>query len=311
MTQSRFLLAAMLALLASCGIAVGTSGSADSAPASAPPGTDVYLFEVERVDGGLRVVGGSRPAGRNLTDRAGYDNQPAFAPDGASLLYTSIRSDGQADIYRIALASGRTDRVMRTPESEYSPTPMPNADRISTVRVEMDSTQRLWSFAPNGSGATLVLADIRPVGYHAWIDDRMLALFVLGTPPTLQIADARTGEAWTAASGIGRSLLPIPGTREVSFVQRSEAEGEWEILALDVDTREIRPLARTLRDSEDLAWTPSGELLTGHGSMLYRWEADSGRWIEVADLEPAGVRDITRIAVSPGGDRIAVVGSRD
>jgi hypothetical protein len=311
MTQSRFLLAAMLALLASCGIAVGTSGSADSAPASAPPGTDVYLFEVERVDGRLRVIGGSTPAGRNLTDRAGYDNQPAFTLDGASLLYTSIRSDGQADIYRIALVSGRTDRVTRTPESEYSPTPMPNADRISTVRVEMDSTQRLWSFAPNGSGATLVLADIRPVGYHAWIDDRTLALFVLGTPPTLQIADARTGEAWTAASGIGRSLLPIPGTREVSFVQRSEAEGEWEILALDVDTREIRPLARTLRDSEDLAWTPSGELLTGYGSMLYRWEADSGRWIEVADLEPAGVRDITRIAVSPGGDRIAVVGSRD
>jgi hypothetical protein len=250
-------------------------------------------------------------AARNLTDRAGYDNQPAFLPDGTALLYTSIREDDQADIYRIELRSGRIDRLTRTVESEYSPTPMPGAARFSTIRVEMDSTQRLWSFSMSGEGAALVLPDIRPVGYHAWIDDRTLALFVLGTPPTLQIADARTGEAWTAASGIGRSLLPIPGTREVSFVQRSEAEGEWEILALDVDTREIRPLARTLRDSEDLAWTPSGELLTGYGSMLYRWEADSGRWIEVADLEPAGVRDITRIAVSPGGDRIAVVGSRD
>jgi len=311
MIRSRLLFLALLPVTASCGIALGRSGTDTTPAASAPPGTDIYLFEVERHDGWPGLAGGATPAGRNLTDRAGYDNQPAFTPEGASLLYTSIRADGQADIYRIDLATGRTVRVTRTPESEYSPTPMPSADRISTVRVEMDSTQRLWSLAPDGSGATLVLADLRPVGYHAWVDDHTLALFVLGSPPTLRIADTRTGEAWTAASEIGRSLLLIPGTREVSFVQRSDAESGWEILALDVDTRQVRRLAHTLHDSEDLAWTPSGELITGHGSTLYRWDVDGERWVRFADLAATGVRDISRIAVSPRGDRIAVVGSRE
>ena len=58
-----------------------------------------------------------------------------------------------------------------------------------------------------------MLENVKPVGYHAWADDHTLALFVLGQPATLQLADTRTGTARTIASDIGRSIQRIPANR--------------------------------------------------------------------------------------------------
>ncbi len=44
-------------------------------------------------------------------------------------------------------------------------------------------------------------------------------------------------------------------------------------------------------------------------SALYRWAEDS-EWEMAADLSGFGVRGISRLAVTAGGDRIAVVGDR-
>jgi dipeptidyl aminopeptidase/acylaminoacyl peptidase len=274
------------------------------AAAQAPAGTDIWLADLA-IRGGRLEVG----APVNITDRDGYDNQPAFTPDGRAVLYTSIREDGQADIYRYDIATRAHERVTRTPESEYSPTPLPDGSGFSVIRVEADSTQRLWRFAADGSGAALVLEAVRPVGYHAWGDDAAVALFVLGDPPTLRIADARSGRVDVVASDIGRSLHRIPGRREISFLHRVAGGERW-IEAVDLATREVRPLAPPLDGSEDYAWTPDGTLLMGQGSRLFRWDADAREWRLVADLATAGVRGITRIAVSPRGDRLAIVGDR-
>jgi Tol biopolymer transport system component len=50
---------------------------------------------------------------------AGYNNQPSFLPDGKTVLYTSFRN-GQTDIYRYDLSTGKTTQVTNTTESEYS-----------------------------------------------------------------------------------------------------------------------------------------------------------------------------------------------
>jgi hypothetical protein len=275
-----------------------------ASPAAALPTTDIYLFDLTERGGEVRVG-----AGVNITDRAGYDNQPAFSSDGRSVLYTSIHEDAQADIYRYDIARRSVQRVTHTPESEYSPTPTPDGRGISVVRVEMDSTQRLWRFDANGRNPRLVLEAVRPVGYHAWGDANTLALFVLGTPPTFQLADTRTGRAQVVAEDIGRSLHRVPNRRAISFIHK-QADGEWWIRSLDLATRQVTPIARTLLEVEDYAWTPAGSLLMGRESVLYRWNTEAEEWWEVADLEAAGVRGITRLAVSPRGDRLAVVGRR-
>jgi hypothetical protein len=94
----------------------------------------------------------------NVTHRPGYDNQPCFLADSQTLLYTSAEPEGGTDIYRFSLATKTSVRVTRTPESEYSPTPLESGG-FCTVRVEADSTQRLWRFDQDGTNPQLVMSD--------------------------------------------------------------------------------------------------------------------------------------------------------
>jgi hypothetical protein len=267
----------------------------------APPATDIFLVDLAMQGGSLRL--GSP---RNVTNRPGYDNQPSFTPDGQGILYTSIHEDGQADIYRYDIPTGTRSQVTRTPESEYSPTVTPSGNAMSVIRVEADSTQRLWQFDLDGTRPRLVLEIIKPVGYHAWGDANTLALFVLGSPPTLQLADTRTRTAQLIMENIGRSIHKVPGRNAISFVHKV-SDDEWWIRELDLTTREITPLVRTLRGAEDYTWTPGGALLIGQGSALHQWQRGSTEWQQVADLSGAGVTAITRLVVSPQGDRLALV----
>jgi Tol biopolymer transport system component len=267
-----------------------------------PPPSDIFLVEVDRSGGKLRFG-----ALLNITDREGYDNQPAFLPDGGGLFFTSIREDRQADIYRYDLKSRATARITRTAESEYSPTPMPDGKHFSVVRVEADSTQRLWKFDMTGGAPSLVLESLKPVGYHAWVDSNTVALFVLGEPSTLQIADIRTGKSEKIVDFIGRALQRRPGKGSISFVQRTSNQ-QSSIKELDVKTRHVTSLTDALSGQEFHVWMPDGSLLSAKDSKLFRWlPAQSTNWEEVADFSAAGLKNITRLAISPRGDRLALV----
>ena len=272
--------------------------------AAAPPATDIYLAPLRAQEGRIVVA---TPV--NVTARPGYDNQPSFLPDGRAFLYTSVREDSQADIYRYDIDQKTSVRLTATRESEYSPTPLPDGGGFSVVRVEADSTQRLWAFDEDGTHPRLVLDSIKPVGYHAWGDAHTLVLFVLGSPSTLQIADAgfpaADGEVF--AKDIGRSLQRIPGRMSVSFVQRDSVAGPA-LEELDIRRRRVTMLAKVPRGAEFFAWTPDGIVLTASGTTLYQWDSRrGGAWEQVADLGAAGLSNVTRLAVSPQGDRLAIV----
>jgi dipeptidyl aminopeptidase/acylaminoacyl peptidase len=266
----------------------------------APPDTEIFLFPF---DGNAIKVDQIR----NITSRKGYDNQPSFFPDGQKLFYTSIRDSKQADIFLFEIANQKTTQITSTEESEYSPTVMPDGKFFSTVRVEKDETQRLWKFPIGGGGARpeLILREIKPVGYHAWLNSNSVALFILGEPPTLQVADVTSGKARTVASNIGRGMSKIPGKQSLSFVSK-ETETKWTLKEWDPSTGETKELATTLPESEDIGWTPDGTLLSASGSKVYRLSAEK-QWEEIADLAAKGLSRITRIAVSPKGNWIAIV----
>jgi len=227
------------------------------------------------------------------------------------LIYTSIRADKQADIYRYDIRDGHTSRLTETPESEFSPTLTPSGLFISVVRVEGDSTQRLWKFPLSGFGRmSLVLENIKPVGYHTWIDDNTLALFVLGKPNTLQIVDACTEKAEVSAENIGRTTRRLPQQNKLSFVQKA-SDQEWIIKTFDLATRQITSLIKTLPGSEEYAWTPSGILLAAKDSKLFAWKPDTDKdWKEVGDFSKTGLKGITRIAMTNDGRRMAIVAHR-
>ena len=307
----QLLVAAALAL-----VGAGQQTTAPSAQAAAPPSTDVYVATLSSSAGTLTV---GTP--ENITQAPGYDNQPFFAPDGNSLFFTSDRAPhagtklAQMDIFKYDFTSRKISRVTETNDGEYSPTVTPDGTHLSVIRVEADGTQRLWKFQLNGKKPTLVLENVKPVGYHAWLDADKLALFVLGQPATLQLADARTGLSAVVTSGIGRSIQKIPGGG-ISFVQQEGQGTERKLVVTELTLESEKPVTRPLvaavagAREADVAWTPDGTLLMAHGGSLYAWKKGETEWRVVADLGALGLKNVSRLAVSPKGDRIAMVAAQ-
>jgi WD40 repeat protein len=281
-------------------IASAQTQAPSKAPAAGPPSSDIFMVDV--TTRGQRVKLG-QPV--KISTSVGYNNQPSFMPDGQSILYTSIR-DKQADIYRYDIKGGATAQITKTPESEYSPTLMPDGKSISVVRVEADGTQRLWKFPLDGGAPSLVLKEIKPVGYHLWIDDHTLALFILGKPNTLQLANAQTGKTEFISDNPGRILRRIPHENKFSFV-RKVSDQNWVIESFDLKAKAVATIIQTFPGVEDYAWTPAGDLLMANGAKLFLRKRMDWAWQQIADYSNVGLKNITRISVSPKGDRIAFV----
>ena len=140
--------------------------------------------------------------------------------------------------------------------------------------MEADGTQRLWSVIPSGPKIelALLLADVKPVGYHAWIDDRAVALYVLGErgqPGTLRVADITTGVSELAATGIGRSLQRMP-SGAISFVQRERAADGAAQTAMIKELAYARPPGRTSANDASCGRPPTPRILFLRGLRMAR-----------------------------------------
>jgi dipeptidyl aminopeptidase/acylaminoacyl peptidase len=301
--------------------AVLAAAPPQAAQQPAVPATEVFLAS-------LTAGAKSIDTWINISNNPGYDNQPSFLPDSSGLLFSSNRDGKQMDIYRYDIAAKKVSQLTNTPEGEYSPTVTPDKKTFSVIRTEADMTQRLWRFDLDGSNPRLVLENLKPVGYHAWIDDTHLALFILGAgggaPATLQLADTKTGLATVAATGIGRSVLIRPGKGTVSYLATGETPRV--LKELDPKTGVSTTLTPPLEGSQDCAWMPDGRLLMARSKMIAVWMPGATTWSvdsfmiladEIGLARTGGVAtvsspgpnfaNITRMAVSPDGKWLAFV----
>jgi hypothetical protein len=271
-----------------------------SLSAQARGSTDIYLAPLS-MQSGRPVIG--TPV--NVTHRPGYNNQPSLTPDSRGILFTRADDNAQSDIYRIDVATKAVSRVTNTPESEYSATVMPGGQRFSVIRVEADSSQRLWSFALDGSDPKRVIETLKPVGYHAWIDANTVVSFVLGSPNALVHTDVPSGKSDTLARRIGRSLARLPEGGGFSFVRQTDStsmlvSAKWPGFA-------TTDLVQLPRRTQDVVWVSKDAVLCGSGSQLLVWTRGASGWTPVADFASVGLTDITRLAVSPDGRWLAIV----
>lgn len=266
-------------------------------------GTDIYLFNFS-----IDQDQFSLSNGRNITNSPGYDNQPYFLPDGESLLYASDDGFGQTDIYRYNVKAGSERRLTFTPNSEFSPTITPDGKFYSCIILERDGRQLLWKYPLQGAVPSKVINE-NPVGYHCWVNEHKVGVFIVGEPNKLKLVDTSTKKVQDIANYPGVTLGMIPKSNgTMTYVDLSD-KANWKIMQLNTASGEKSELIKTVsKEAQYFTWTPSKILIMGDGKRLYKFDPDHDEdWVEMANLNDYGIKEFTRLAVSPKGDLLAVV----
>lgn len=262
--------------------------------ALAQPDNEVYVFDLNFNNGKYEVSNPINVSNKN----EGYDNQPHFTPQG-NLMYTSTQN-GQTDIALYDFEKKSSKYLINTRANEYSPTPMFGENAFSCI---YDSMQYLVKYLPNKKEPEVLIDDL-VVGYHCWADANTVLLFVLGDTFTLRKYNLNKKTNEILDDNIGRCLLNIPNKPLISYISKKTTP--FAINSIDPKTGIKVKIADALEGSEDLAWTPESVMLMGQGDILHQYDNEKG-WIPIADLKEFGLSGISRLAVSPKGDKIAVV----
>jgi len=254
-------------------------------------------------DNGQWHVGKLQPVAHNK----GYENQPSFSLDNSSIYYTAMDSEDKTDIWKYDLSSKKTSVLANSIESEFSPTEFLN-ETFSTVRIEQDDSQRLWRL--KDGGFSVIYPEIKGVGYHAWLDEKTTALYILGEPNTLVLARLKTHGTREIASDTGRCIQRVPGMSDVSFVQKT-AQNPPHIMQYNLNTRQTQPLIALLSGSEDFTWHPNGTLFQSDGNELFSYRPGTDKtWVAVKGSKDWNLKGMSRLAISHDGIYLAIVHSK-
>lgn len=297
---------AILSMLTAPGPAAAEDAAADST-ASTLPTVDIYLVELAWEDGRPTLAG----APINATARPGYDNQPAFTPQGHGFYYAAGTPDGQTDIFRCAIPCEQPERITDTPgEGEFSPRPTPDGRHISYIHQAVGGYGgQVWIDHPDGGEGRP--ADPRgPFGYYAFDHAQSrLAVFALADPFRLDVfgVEGDTTRV-TVAEEIGRALYASPDGRGVYFT-KMQPDSSFAVyhsgFAGGAPERQFG-LPPGSQDYVVLAHPQGGDsFLAMDGSTLV-YRAPGAGWSRVGELPLEG---ISRLAISPDRRQLAVVAS--
>ena len=289
--------------------------ASSSAAYAQMPDTDIWLFDIAKKGDSISFT---NPV--NITNRTGYDNQPAFSPDGRQVVYSSYRENGQSDIYSYDIASHTNSAFCKTPESEYSPAFTPDGKYISVVRVGKDSSQRLFKFPVKGGDAVPVFTRYKmdSIAYYCWKDSTDLLLLLIGTPERLIFTNTKNIDPLIIAiNSVGRTMMT--DNQEINYIV-SRTDSVWSICKLSYQPTGIgiQFQVKCLKGVEDFAIYNDEVFICGKGSFLYTYDYSHPykeseyevQWTKNINLASYGLKDISRVAVSKDGKRIAVVSSR-
>ncbi|MFE6500573.1 amidohydrolase family protein [Kitasatospora sp. NPDC057738] len=107
---------------------------------------------------------GGRP--RKVVDDGYFAADPDFAPDGRSLVYVSDRA-GTANLWRLDLATGRSDRLTDLPGGQLAPRFSPDGAKIAY----QDESGQTWVFDVADRSVRQVLPALYQPGRPTWSPD--------------------------------------------------------------------------------------------------------------------------------------------
>jgi ketosteroid isomerase-like protein len=247
----------------------------------------------------------------NVSKHPGYDNQPAFFPDG-KLVFTSqiVALDETGHAVQAVIHDFATGASAPVPGAlGFSPTPAANG----ALMLLRDGHVVLHDAHGNESQLT----ETKDAGYFTRFDEQTWVLFMNDKQRRIVIYDPKTKALDTMAVGAATAPFRIPGKRAVSFVavepfpapEGGAPSRNLFLRQLDLANRHVTTLAAIpFPTSGSHVWTSRGTLLMPSGHTIYEWSpAKPDDWRIAATFDDPELQGLTRIAISPSGDRIALV----
>ena len=271
---------------------------------SQQPNSEIFLFAVEKNGDKFAFSGG-----KNITNNAGYDNQPSFTLDNRSILFTSNRNGKDTNIYEYFLADGKLEQITSSTDNEYTAKDF-DGKTLNFIREGSDQTMTIFKYDRQSKQESLALKNKEPVAYYAFNSkgDALVwvryAFFIHWVNPEKNINRFVTD--------YGQPSTPqlIPNTDNFSFVKRLPSDELW-IYEFNPSNQAIRPIIQNRDGKINYAWMNDGSLLIGSGTKLFKFdEKTDKRWVEIGDLSSFGIKDILRLAVSSDGKNLAVASNQ-
>lgn len=272
--------------------------------------TDLYLFQLHRADDfTYHIYDAKFLSGFN---KGGYTNQPWFTPTGDLLVSVRKVGEQQNDIYQLSLTSRKIKRLTQTKANEYSPRIHPDGKQLTVIRqLQGDSiNQQVFQSSLQGGGYRSLTPQIKDIGYYTWTGKDQLALFRIDGEEnhlvSLNLTDSRSRRI---TSSIGRTLMS-DGAGAIVYVHKF-SDDYWYLKKYNPASLVIDIIMQTPGKSEDFAIAPDGTYFIGVGSKLYCFHpAHHTSWQEVGDVSVHGIAQISRLAVSPDGKKLALVSTK-
>ena len=279
-------------------------------------GSEIYLFDL-KIDGAQLVISN----GKNITNHKGYDNQPYFHPTRPLVYFSSFNDSGRADIKSYNFETKETKNLTTTHDREYSPTVTPDGKYLSCILQRDNGAQDLVKYPIEG-GRPQVLVWHLKVGYHTWVRENKVFLYVLddSVHNSLHNYDVSTNMDTVIAENIGRSLHPVPGEDALSYVQKL-ADKKSVIKRYVLSSGVSSPILFTLPGQDFFCWTqlsPNADgkkfLVSSDGSKLFFHQDYSATEFKDKTWQPLIVegdasmlKGITRLAINADNNKLAVV----
>ncbi|WP_154223468.1 TolB family protein [Marinicella rhabdoformis] len=289
-------------------LAVATMSQAEEAKegpviAATPaiPGSEIYLFDINNKGEIPELLNG-----KNITHSAGYDSQPRFGKKGKMIYYTKFRN-GQTDIYQYDIKKDLNQAYMVTPESEYSPTPIPGKKGLSVIQVDAQGDQYLVKLNNKKDQQAERHSDLKPVGYHNWVQNDGLHLwtFVLNTTGGGDLYhQGKNKKVTKIEENIGRSFITDKNHTALYYVDKKTKP--WQIKTRKSKKGKATKVMDLIAGSEDFTLDSKGRFWTGQGQNLFV-STNKKHWTLIKQFTDPKQGDISRITTNPKGNQIAVV----
>jgi len=272
------------------------------------PKTDLYMFTL--LNNGEKISL-REPVYLSGFNPDGYNNQPNFINPQEVYITSNFHDSNFTDFMKLDILNEKYYRITATDSiSEYSPTSRAAAGYFSAVRVEKDgATQSLWLYPNDHSNSgRRIFKDVGNVGYHCWMSEEEVALFLVDDPMKLAIGNVESGIVSNIMDNIGRCFQQN-ADGDLMFVHKIN-DDIWYIKSYNIEDRKATIITQTRPNSEDFVMLSDGTILMAEGSKLFSIHPNNDTfWNEVADFAQYKIHKITRLAASR--NKLILVNSKD